>query len=379
MKKFNVRKMLLPFIFIGVLTVMCAMTFLGEHKVYSENEKRVLAVLPEFSWKKVISGEFQDELETFISDHIPGRDFFVGADAYFSDVMGRNALGKIYRGKDGYLINAPLDKVTEDGTNHFEKNISNFESFSLFGNLKSTLVIVPSAGYIMEDKLPSFHKPYNDAQLLKRAEELAPSVKLLDVTAALKEAYNEGEQVYYRTDHHLTSRGSYEVYKEFCNLNDMDFPADKEYKVTKYKDFYGTTYSGSGYWFTKPDELETWDFGEKLTVTLEEDGDVYDKVFFEKYLDRKDKYPVYLDGNHSFVKIENPDAKGGNLLVIRDSFGQNFAPFIAHNYKTVYMLDMRYYRNSIALLMENAKIDEVMYLYGIDTLLTDSSTSYLFF
>ena len=101
-------------------------------------------------------------------------------------------------------------------------------------------------------------------------------------------------------------------------------------------------------------------------------------MFFKENLKVADKYPVFLNGNQGYVKIENPTAKGGTLLVVRDSFGQNFVPFLAHNYKEIYMIDLRYYRNSLAAIGQTAKIDEVLFIYGIDTLLTDSSTSYLF-
>ena len=379
MKK--ISRMILPVLFIGFLTVVAAITLFDDSNVYSENEKRYLTPFPEFTWENIKSGNFAEELETYMSDHLWGRDFYVGVDAYYSKTMGKNALRDIYSTDDGYLINAPKEQDKSDPVNHYEKNLSNFESFTVFNGIKSTLIIVPSSGYIMEDKLPDFHKEYNDGELIVKASEATPSVRFLDAREPLMEAYAKGKQVYYKTDHHLTSQGSYELYKAYCKLNGMEYPEVGEYTITTHGDFYGTTYSGSGYWLTKPDNLEIWDLGESVTVTVVEgdESEVCNSMFFKEHLGQMDKYPVYLDGNHSYVKIENPNAKGGKLLVIRDSFGQNFVPFLAHNYKEIYMLDMRYYRNPISLITENAKIDEVLYIYGIDTLLTDSSSSYLFF
>ena len=377
MKK-HIKKMIFPFLFIGLLTVMSVFTFANRGNNYSENEKRFLAVFPEFSVKTVINGSFQDGLEEYISDHLTGREFFVGVDAYFSKLMGKNALGNIYTTKDGYLINAPGKPPEGDTTDHFQKNINNFESFTLLNNIKSSLVIVPSAGYIMEDKLPMFHKKYNDDKLIVKAAESTPSVRFFDARLPLAEAYSEGKQVYYRTDHHITSLGSYELYRAYCDFAGLDCPSKDDYKVTSYSDFYGTTYSGSGYWLIKPDDIEVWDLGEKVSVEFE-DGEIHNSMFFTEHLESPDKYPVYLDGNHSYVKIENPNAKGGTLLVIRDSYGQNFAPFLSHNYKKIILLDMRYWRNSLLLLTSSEKVDEILYLYGIDTLISDSSTSYLFF
>lgn len=377
MKK-SFKKLIFPVLFILSLCVVSAVTFLSTNN-YSENEKRFLEPFPEFSWKNILSGDFQDKLETYMSDHIMGRDFFVGIEAYYSNLVGKNALQDIYKTKDGYLVNAPKALPKKGETDHFEKNLVNMETFTLTNAIDSTIMIVPSAGYVMEDKLPSFHKKYNDDELIVKAAEKTPSVKFLDLRQTLFDAYKSGKDIYYHTDHHLTSRGSYEIYKAYCEFNGLSYPSEDEYEVTTYGGFYGTTYSGSGYWLTKPDELEIWDLGEEVTVTLEEDGEVADTMFFEKHLDQKDKYPIYLDGNHSYVKIENPKAEGGTLLVIRDSYGQNFAPFLSHNYKKIYMLDMRYYRKSLAEMLGGEKIEGILYLYGIDTLITDSSTSYLFF
>ncbi len=375
MKK--ISKLIMPVVFIGFLSLVAVMT-LCDKGVYSENEKRYLAAFPEFSWETLKNGEFTKGLEEYMSDHLWGRDFYVGVDAYYSKAMGKNAINDIYSTDDDYLINEPKELVTEDGANHFEKNISNIESFTFLNGVDATLIIVPSAGYVMEDKLPKYHGKYQDGELIAYAAEKTPSVKFYDARDPIMNAYNNGKQVYYRTDHHLRSEGSYALYSGYCDFRGLECPPKDTYTITRYENFYGTTYSGSGYWLTKPDTLETWDLGEKVTVTMGDGSESYDSMFFKDNLAMADKYPVFLNGNQGYVKIENPAAKGGTLLVIRDSFGQNFVPFLAHNYKEIYMLDMRYYRNSLATISQSTKIDEVLFIYGIDTLLTDSSTSYLF-
>lgn len=376
MNNIRIRKWILPILFMGTITVLSLVTFFGTHKTYSENEKRMLAEFPKFSLEAVMSGSYQKQLETYISDHISGRDFFVGVDTYFSHLMGRNALGDIYRSDGDYLINAPKN----DSNGHFVKNMNNFEKFADKIGVPCSMIIVPSAGYIMEDRLPAFHGQYNDDKLFEKASDLTPSVKFFDARVPLIEAYNEGKQVYYRTDHHLTSSGTYELYKAYCDFAEINYPIESTYTKEIHGGFYGTTYSSSGYWMTEADNIELWDSGEKVCVTHDEDTKTkWDTVFFKTHLTKKDKYPVFLDGNHSYVKIENPGVKKGNLLIIRDSYAQCFAPFISHNYRNIYMLDMRYYRNSVLGLFEEKEIDEVLFLYGIDTLLTDSSTSWLMF
>ena len=370
------RKLILPILFSAVIILTALFTLVMPPKNYSENEKRMLADFPEFTWENIASGNFGDEFEKYLSDHLAGRDLFVGINAYFDMIMGRNSLGDIYNAKDGYLINAP--KTNPEDT--FVKNMNNIESFTVTHDLDATLMIIPSAGYIMEDKLPAFHGKYRDGELFKKACELTPSVRFFDTRSHLADSYAEGVQVYYKTDHHITSEGSYALYKEYCDLVGASYPEKDEYIVERYDGFRGTTYSGNGYFLNGSDTLEIWDSGLEVNVTLEEkDSKKTDKLFYREHLHNMDMYPVYLDGNHSYVHIENPRGKSGNLLVIRDSYAQNLAPFLAYNYKNIYMLDMRYYRNNMKVFLEDKNIDSVLYVYGIDTLITDESTSWLLF
>lgn len=370
------RKLILPILFSGTIFLLVLITFAGPKKTYSENEKRILAEFPEMSWDNISSGKFQDEFETYVSDHLAGRDFFVGLNSYFDMLLGKNSLGSIYNGRDGYLINAP--KTNPDSS--FVRNMNNIEKFSAMADIDSTLMIIPTAGYIMNDKLPAFHGEYRDGELFKKASELTPSIRFFDTRSHLAQTYADGVQVYYKTDHHITSEGSYTLYKAYCELMGMDCPSKDSYTVEKYGGFKGTTYSGSGYFLNGDDELEIWDMGLNVNVTLEEkDSKKSHKLFYKEHLDKMDMYPVYLDGNHSYVHIENPDARYGNLLIVRDSYAQNLAPFLAYNYRNIYMLDMRYYRNSMKSFLESKNIDRILYVYGTDTLLTDESMSWLLF
>lgn len=358
------------------ITLMGTATLLLHGKTYSENEKRILAELPKITVENILSGNFGKELETYVCDHIPGRDLFVGVNSYFSCLTGRNPLGNIYNAKGGYLINAPK----KDTAGNFENNMNNIEEFTEKYSVPSTMVIIPTAGYIMEDKLSALTEEYDDDVLFEKAAELTPSIKFLDVRGVLYEAYRDGKKIYYRTDHHLTSEGTYTAYKEYCRFRSIPCPKKEQYSIEEYDGFMGTTYSGSGLWLTDSESIEIWDLGLDTTLLFEENGDKsFDKLFFKEHLDKKDMYPVYLDGNHAYVKIHNPHASEGNILIVRDSYAQNMAPFMAYNYENIYMLDMRYYRGSMEKFLEDNKIEEILYLFGIDTLKTDSSTSWLMF
>ena len=361
------KKYLLAFCFVLFTALTCLFLIIGPKSNYSENEKRYLAEMPEFSTKKFLSGEYYQAFSSFLRDRIPNRDLYVGINAYTNLALGKNASNKVYFSKDGYLINAPEEYTAES----FEKNIDNFEAFSQLTNVPSKLIIVPHTGYVLEDKLPVLAKAYNDAELFCIADRKTNYVEFEDITDVLK---NKDGQVFYKTDHHLTSYGNYLLYRHLSSKEET------EYKKESFNNFYGTTRSSSGYFLAKPDNIELWYDSNSYTVTVYKDGvtgEEYDALFFKEHLKNDDKYPVFLNGNQPLVKIENNTEGEKNLLIIRDSFAQGLAPFLARDYKNIYLVDMRYYRKKVSELITENKIDEIIYIYGINTLLTDTSSAWL--
>lgn len=362
-------------VFLIFLAVMTLVLLLSPAKAYSENEKRYLAGVPEVTTAGILEGQVQKDLENYTSDQVPGRNFFVGVNAYWNLATGRNTQQKIYHCSQGYLINAP-EKLN---TQLFETNLTRLNSFAAKAGIPASLVIVPSTGYLMEDVLPANHAPYPDDALFGQAQDLLKNVKLVDVRDALKQAKAEGP-VCYRTDHHLTSLGNYAIYRAYQQDKGAPYTPKSDYTIRSYDGFYGTTWSGSGYWLTKPDQVETWDRGAPVKVTIEDAGAspiTSDSLFFPSHLDSLDKYPIYLDGNHSLVTIENSQATGGSLLLIRDSYAHCLSTFLAGNYSKIYLIDLRYYRQSVSDFLTQHPVDELLYLYGIDSLLTDTNSAWL--
>ena len=83
------------------------------------------------------------------------------------------------------------------------------------------------------------------------------------------------------------------------------------------------------------------------------------------------KYSTFLSGDAPLVRIINndlPDA--GNVLIIKDSFGNAMAPFFTQNYHTVYVVDYRYYPKSLSNLVGSLGINDIIFLPNISDLQT---------
>ncbi len=368
-------------LFVAFIFAMAIWFVVNPKADYSSSEKRYLQQFPETSVDTVLSGEFSEKFETYFADHFPQRNMWVGLNSYYNLGIGLNGRNGVYNSADGYLINVPVDKE-----NYVRKNIRVLAEFKeKIGDVPMTVMLAPSTGYIATDKLPLIHDSYNDdTYFAETAKTLGESgVNFVDLRETFKQKYAEGVQLYYRTDHHWTTDGAYEGYVKLCEKLGVQ-PADKDsFAKTAYGGFYGTTYSTSGYWLTKPDSITVYDNQENtdknITVIISEDGkdNHYGSMFFYNHIDEDDKYPVFLDGNHALTEIQNKNAKNGTIVVIKDSFSHSLAPFLAENYSKVVLVDLRYYKQSVSDLIKKENPEQVVALYGIDNLATDTDIVWL--
>lgn len=358
-----------------------ALWFLFSPKTdYSSSEKRYLQKFPDANVEKVLSGEFGSEFETFFADRFPQRNTWVGLNAYTTLAEGNNGASGVYNCKNGYLINKP---VSTD--NNLDKNVGAVVDFAKTIDAPTTVMLVPSTGYIADDVLPTFHDKYNDDEDISKISSTLSKDKIgfVDLRERFKSEYKNGSQLYYRTDHHWTTKGAYTGYQELCKALGVTPIDDSTLKKDSYPDFYGTTYSSSGFWLTPPDNIEIWsnpkNSDKNISVKITEGANVKTSgsMYFTDHLKEDDKYPVFIDGNHALTEITNTNAKNGTILLIKDSFSHSLAPFLAENYSKVVLVDLRYYKESVSDLVSAYNPEQVVVLYGIDNLATDTDIVWL--
>ncbi len=351
-------------VFLAFLFLVSVCLFALPKSDYSENEKRMLAKFPELNGDSIAGGTFGKDFETYLADHFPARDMFYGIYSYAQLYIGRNGQSGIYASKDGYLIPTPATLNEDIATS----NIAIFAQFAQQYDLPAVMMAVPNPGYILDEKLPDNHLEYMDDSVYRMLAEQAGNVNVVD----LRDTFNNAQgQMYYRTDHHLTAAGSYEMYLAYCNAIGV---APTEFSCVQTNDgFYGTGYSKSGLWLKDPDTIEIWkpENPSAFKVTIVESGktEVYDSLYFEGHLENMDQYPVYLDGNHALTLIENQNVKNGKrLLLIKDSYAHCFATYAAEDYEMICMVDLRYYKEFTSQLIKDYQLNEILYLYGVENL-----------
>ena len=340
---------------------MLLMYLLLPKKDYSEAEKRYLAEAPKANWSDVASGDWGNDAETYMADHIPGRDFFVGLNACFDLWTGRQA-GKDIWLKNDRLVEAPV-KWDEAA---IIKNMNAINAFRETVGQQVDLMIVPSAGWAMG------LAEYRDDAIIDSIYASAGSLRTVDV----RPVFSGKPSLYFRTDHHWNSEGAHAAYEAYMTEVGRAFKGADTFTKNNFGTFKGSTYSRSALWLTPGEELELWQSETPLTVTNAETEGEHAGVFYWERLEEADKYTVYLDGNHSLVRIQNPNAEG-KLLVIRDSYSNSLGCFLAESYAEVVLVDLRYFRQPVSALAAQEGFDDILICYSIGNFLTDTNLIFL--
>ncbi len=367
----KLRNNIITVLFCLAIFIVPALFLLLPKEAFSEREKRYLAEMPALSVQSLTDGDYTKKLGVFVADHFPGRELFVGINAYYDLYAGRQGSKDTFT-RDGRLFSMPVENEPETLQTNLEYINDFARDLAQAGTgIPVSLMLVPSSGAVLLDT-----PEYPDGEIISAVYAQAET-EHVDLLAAFRAEANPG-RLYYRTDHHWTSEGAFQAACAYLRSRGLPCPAREAYTRQSYEPFYGSAYAASGLWLTEPDSLELWYSGNRLQVT-NETGQVNDGVFYLDRLDQQDKYQVYLDGNHSLVRIEklSPSAEERSLLVIRDSFSNSLGCFLADAYDKVVLVDLRYYRLPLTDLLVGEGIDEILIEYSVDNFLHDANLAFL--
>lgn len=336
---------------------------------FSENENRYLEKFPTFSISSLIDGSFMNKLEKYIQDHFPFRNTFVNIQTKSELILGKSEVNNVYITQKGYLIekNANVDNKTLN-------RIANMFNVITKTNANTTVMITPTSITINNKLLPKYAIVYSELDQINNIYTKLTNCNTLTLQEELHNLNESGIQAYYMTDHHWTTRAAYEGYVKYMKSINMTPRSLSEFNEQIVSDnFYGTTYSKANIYNIPADKITTYTHKtNELEVKYSNDPKTYYSLYNKDYLDKKDKYAMFLNGNQGFITINNKSIDSSKtLLVIKDSYANCFIPFIANDFKTTYVVDPRYYVDSITDIINENNIDEVLILYNIHTLVTD--------
>lgn len=340
----------------------------------SETENRTLAQRPVLTWSALADGSFTRAAEDYFADQFPLRDSWTGLKARSEQLLGKREFNGVYLCGDTLIaeVNPPLDGLEEKNLGHVARLAERTE-------IPVYLGLIPSAAEIWREKLPEGAESWDQAAFIQRTSALE-GVEPIDLLTALRGHEEEG--IFYRTDHHWTTLGAYYGYAAVMEAlgrgeETLEPEEAKKWELPVSNGFQGTLYSQSGIHWLEPDSIEFWVEENGLSVTSWRDGTPKEAGVYEyDYLGEKDKYSAFLGGNQPLCVIRNGEGTG-KLLLIRDSYADSLAPFLARHFGEVHLLDLRYYRGSAAAYAGENGVDAVVILQSVPNFITDLNLALL--
>ncbi len=340
---------------------------------FSENENRSLQSFPKLKAETVLNGEYMEDITAYISDHFPMREGFVTIKTLFEkDVLGSRLINGIYICGDMYIEDYKRPKNTQriiDTFNKFAKDL---------GDKKADIMLVPTAVEIYNDRLPLFASPLSQ---LRTMDDIYSSVDCRCIDDLYDELILEkqkGRKLFYSLDHHWTTEGAYVGYVTYCKAKGFEPLPESAFDIkTVTEDFKGTIYSKLNDITLKGEEIHVYD--RPLDVTVLYDGKESSSLYNYEYLDKKDKYSLFLNNIHSFVEITNNNTDSTKTLAVaKDSYANSMIPFLVNHYKKIYVFDTRSYKGAVSDIVKKNNIDDVLILYNMNTIDTDTGVNVIY-
>ena len=371
-KKLNVVNLITCIAFFGILIAFPIITIFTPKENFSDIENRTLQSMPKASVKTIYDRSYMNKLETYISDHFAGRTDWIKAKTAVETFAGK------YERNGIYILNDRLvEKINEPDYTLIDKSVEAINKFSADNSLPVYFMLVPTSAEIYRDEIPESAPNVNQKEFINYVYGgLSKNISTIDAYSAMQS--EKFEYIYYRTDHHWTTKGAYYAY-EAAGKKMGYLPVPMEmYDVEHASDaFQGTFYSKALYDGVEKDMLDIYHYSKgnavtEVLVTSEygKDPASYDSMYFREFLDVKDKYSTFLGTNQPLITIKT-NSEGGKLLMFKDSYAHCYVPFLTQHYSEITLVDMRYIQMSYKTLVNPEDYDQVLFLYNASSFMSD--------
>ncbi|MDD2434770.1 MAG: DHHW family protein [Bacilli bacterium] len=355
---------------LSLFVVLSTCLFLfSEKQIFSENENRYFQPFPKLTFNSLKKGEYTAKLQNYVADHFYNRNQFMNIKTNYEKLIGKKDIGGVYLAQDNYLIEKYERPLNSDA---IIKSLNNF--YHSLNYINMNLMLVPTSITINQDKLPKLVKPFNQ---LDHMNYIYRHIKFntIDVSQTLIDN-NQNYQMFYYLDHHWTTYAAYFSYLELMKQNLMEPIPLTDFEIKEVSsDFKGTLYSKSNDYNRNPDKIHLFLYDKyNYQVNYVSSKIIKDSFYEMEHLKKKDKYAAFLDNNHPLIVITNQNIKTNlEIVIIKDSYANNFIPFVANHFKKVHVIDPRFYKLSITdYIKENKNIKDVLFLYNLNTIDSDN-------
>jgi hypothetical protein len=233
----------------------------------------------------------------------------------------------------------------------------------LAGRVRVHSVVVPTA--------VSFHLPPGEERrgtserenLLALAEALRPDILSPDVYASLA-AHAQEEALYLRTDHHWNGTGAFRAYEAFCRSAGISPLPLSAFKHGQRGGFVGSlaAFTQDTTLRASPDVVDHYEPPVQYTAlryTAPDGGGPGAPMRFVE--PRSRGYLVFLGGDAPVMVARTEVNNGRRAILVKNSYGNPFAPLLLPHFEQVTVVDYRYFSGSLDALVESTQATDLIF------------------
>ena len=242
-----------------------------------------------------------------------------------------------------------------------------------------------STGILLSDQVRE-STGFSDEQKAIRwmCDHMDPLVVNVPLYGALKS--RNDEYIYFRTDHHWTALGAFYAYREFCAQKRMVPHELSDFETYEFPNYVGSFYNYSNRNAALKQEPDT------VTAYIPNGTNTMDCYInmgngsYQRYdwdivkdvssYDRGSYYLTFVAGDQPYNYAHNETiTDGSSVLIVKDSYGNAFIPYLIDHYEYIYWIDFRNYKKwcgwagysdpSISNLVERKGIQDVILCQNI--------------
>ena len=228
----------------------------------------------------------------------------------------------------------------------------------------SNMIIIPIPNSVIINELNDESVKYGQVEINKSIEKAFANTNIKVVDCCDEIIKHIDENLYFKSDSHWQSRGAYYAYKKFCEEIGEECPSLDSYrKVTLNEKFVGDLYKNTDKKVNGgvSDELVAYISSVSNIMTIYDNNN--EKIMtgmpcINEY--KKTYFGAFLGGSGYYTEIEAFNDKTKTALVIKDSFGFPFIPYLVSNYDIIYVLDPRFADFNLKEKMKDIRIDDII-------------------
>lgn len=176
---------------------------------------------------------------------------------------------------------------------------------------------------------------------------------IVKVDAFSKLKAHKDEYIYFRTDHHWTQLGAYYAYTAMCEALGWEAEELEDFETGQYTGFLGSMYGWTSQYpqsdvlKNNPDTLTYYLPLVETHAAYYADADLENSTAYPVSVvyqgiapEQTNKYLCFLGGDHPAATVETA-VDGPVCLVLKESYGNAFVPFLTSHYSKIIVIDPR--------------------------------------